>query len=823
LDTIRVGLERPLTLAEASGKLSVTAAGRTLAIAKIEMKGEAQQPRILPRTPGRFTLAGSFQSALGGKDWDPDGEVSQMTEESPGVYVLVVDLPMGQYEYKAARNGNWNENYGRNFESHGANIPLEVRQDRQVVKFVLDFNKKTLLNSINHPDSVKAPAQAPTRPKPEGPDRFPTAVLTLARPLSLTAIAKDIWVSTPEDRRRLVARRVLDDPSFLYSGTLGSLYNRRATQFKVWSPPSSRAEVLLFDRAAGGQPKVVPMVRNPQGVWSARVSGDLHGKFYQYRFQSYGESRLATDIYSHAANRPSTRSMVVDLSRTNPPAWPSKPKLRHKSQTDAVLYEIHVRDFTVRRDSGVPDRYRGKYAGLGYRGSRCQGKPTGLDYLVNLGVTDVHLLPVHNFLTGSDDEYTWGYATNLFNVPEETYSATPNDPVGVIREFKSMVSSMHKAGLRVVLDVVYNHSWPPEGKDSNFWQTVPYYYFRTNDRGDVLNESGVGNALADERPMVRKFIRDSLLYWTNEYKVDGFRFDLIGMHYPESVRDWSRAIRRVRPDAVVYGEPWTGGGPTHTGMGAQRGSGVAVFNDRFRGAFRGDLDGSGPGFAMGGSTDAAFLRKAVTGWVDFPGTESGFAGTPQESINYISAHDNLTLRDKIARAMPTADEGLRRASLRFSGAAVLLSQGVPFLEGGAQIGRTKGGNHNSYNSGDKVNAYYWDQAPAFWNVHEWYRGLIALRRGTRAFRLSTAQEVRESVRFLDTEAGTLAWTVKGQPGDRFREYLVVMRGSLTAGSLTLPQGQWQVLADGERASINPLRSSPATLSLAPLSAWVLAR
>jgi pullulanase len=552
-------------------------------------------------------------------------------------------------------------------------------------------------------------------------------------------------------------------------------------------------------------------------VWSVSVPGDWHGALYQYQFESYGVVRIAPDINGFAASADSRFSLVVDLARTNPPGGIPPTPLRHQSQTDAVLYELHIRDFTIRPESGVAPEKRGKYAGLAQAGTRVPGTDfkTGLDYLVSLGVTDVHLLPVQNFL-GKTGEYNWGYVTNLFNVPEETYSTTPGSPVGVIREFKAMVAALHRAGLRVVLDVVYNHTWPPDGKDSAFDQTVPYYYFRTDDRGYLRNESGVGNALHDERPMVRKFVRESLLYWQSEYGIDGFRFDLLGMFHPESVRDWTRALRQKRPDTILYGEPWTGGGPTRFPKGAQRGTGMAVFNDDFRNIVRGDLDGTTPGFALGGGGD---LRAAIAGG-------ASFATSPQESVNYVSAHDNLTLWDKITKSLPPNRPDLHIAAVRLALATVLLSQGVPFLEGGVEIGRTKGGNPNSYNAGDSANAFDWERATRYGEIQKYVSGLIHLRRGHRLFRLPTQPAIHAALTFLSTSTlppQTTAFTLTGQAQDSFRLYLVLLHGGITRRTLKLPPGKWHVLADHRRADTKPFATQESALTLEPLSAYVLAQ
>lgn len=813
---LRVAVEPPLTAEAMRGAFAVTRDGVGVQVASVAPGGRPERPRLYPRTPDRLVLAGTFQSELGGTDWNPDDDLTQFTLVREGVYEVVVAVQPGRHEYKIARGGNWNQNWGEEFVPGGRNMVLVVPDEVTAVRFRVDFPGKQILNSIEHPDRVRRAGTPPTRPT-GGTEAFPVAVLSLSTPVALEQLDDDWRVTGPDgEPRRVYMRGILDQPALEYGGELGSRWSPASTRFVAWSPVASSASVVL---APGPDERHVAMQRGPNGTWHAEVQGDLHGAAYQLEFVSYGKTRRTQDLHCFAATPDSKSSIVIDLDRTDPEGWPTQPERRHARQTDAVIYELHVRDFTVHSSSGVDATKRGKYAGLVQRGTRSPGLRvrTGLDYLVDLGVTDIHLLPVQNFLTSSYDEYTWGYATNLFNVPEESYAVDRHDPMGVIREFKSMVRDMHRAGLRVVLDVVYNHTWPPEGEGSAFWQTVPYWWFRTDDRGQVLNESGVGNATADERPMVRKFIRDSLLYWVREYRVDGFRFDLLGMHHPESVRDWAAAVRAERPDAILYGEPWTGGGPTHFPTGAQRGTGFAVFNDRFRGVFRGELDGATPGFVMGGGADPERLRKSVLGWIDSAqGVGDGTMDSPAETINYISAHDNLTLWDRVARSLP-ANEAHQESAVRLAGAAVLLSQGVPFLEGGAQIGRTKGGNPNSYNAGDLVNGYDWERAERFDALNAWYQGLIRLRLAHPVFRMDDAAQVRAASEFLPGPTpNTLVWTLREGP----RRYLVVLHGGLGPVTLELPSGKWGVLADGRQADATPLRTVETSARVQPLSAMV---
>jgi pullulanase len=841
-DTIRAALDAPTAPSSLEGKASVTIGGKAIKVASVGAGAPPASGSNDSVDPKKVVLPGTIQSALGDADWNPNGDVTRMTEVAPGVFEFVAAFPKGSFEYKIARGGSWAENWGAGFEKEGQNIALAVARDAQIVKFVVNFNTSTVKDSVNNPNDVKAPDSVPPRaasatPKPSN-EKVSVVALKLERPLTPDDITKFIELRIGDDLPRTVyARDALNDRPYWYTADdLGSRWTKAATTFKVWTPIAGSVELFLFDNAVDGPTSILDMKRTQNGVWSLSVPGDLHGRYYQYRIKSYNETRVAADINCFAASPDSKRSMVVDLTRTNPQDWGKAKAPSHTHSTDAVLYEMHVRDFTVDPSSGVKPELRGKYLGLTQRGTHVpnaatSGTPgttgatqkTGLDYLVDLGVTDIHLLPFQNFNPANSGVYNWGYETTLFNVPEEQYSTTPGNPTNTIKDVKTMIHALHSAKLRVVMDVVYNHTLPASGEDSAFDSTVPYYYFRTNDRGDLLNESGVGNAVNDERPMVRKYIRDSLKYWVQEYRVDGFRFDLVGMFSKATVVNLTNELRKLRPDLVLYGEPWTGGGPVRFGKGTQRGTGFAIFNDNIRSAIRGDLDGTRPGFAMGGLTAASALKKGLVGSFAYSSDISDFTESPTETINYVSAHDNLTLWDKVEKTMPDAPLDLRARAVKLSGAIVLLSQGIPFLEGGPEIGRTKGGNRNSYNSGDAINKYDWVRATQFQGVYAYYKGLIAIRKANPALRLSSAADVQRALKFLpdsSLSAAAVGFTLEGVQGP-WKRMLVILNGSRNAGDAQLPSGVWNIAANGDKAGLSSLGTASGTLKLEPLSAYVL--
>ncbi|MFU8828648.1 MAG: type I pullulanase, partial [Phycisphaerales bacterium] len=614
------------------------------------------------------------------------------------------------------------------------------------------------------------------------------------------------------------ARDVLNEPQFTaLDAELGAHWSQESTIFRTWSPVSESVNLLLFDRLDAQLPIfAVPLEHTGRGVWEVEVPGDFHGAAYQYWFRSYGQDRVTADIHSIGATADSSRSVVIDLTRTNPENWGEINPPELLQPTDEIIYEIHVRDFTV-DDRSLAPNLRGTYAGLTHRGTIGSGDGairTGLNHLEDLGVTAVHLLPVQDF-TAPPGQYNWGYWTALFNVAESNYSADASNPAQPITDLKAAIHGLHEAGIRVILDVVYNHT-STSFEFSPFDQAVPYYYFRTTIDGRLRNDAGVGNSIADERPMVRKYIGDSLEYWTREYRVDGFRFDLLGTHHPESVKEWVERIRAVRPDATIYGEPWTGGGPIYFGKGAQRGMDIAVFNDHLRNAIRGDLDGTAQGFATGPGGDVQTIRRGVMGAID------DFADHPTETVNYVSAHDNLTLWDKITLTHPEASEADKRAMHKLAHAIVLTSQGIAFIHGGADFARTKGGNHNSYNAGDEVNRFEWQRKAEYREVFEYLSGLIELRREYPELRMPDRDQVRANLRWMTQEPGAprevMAFTVGS---DQDRSLHIIYNGTATRQSVPLPEGRWHVIVDHEHAGTQSLRRLERSATLPAYSAMVL--
>ena len=627
----------------------------------------------------------------------------------------------------------------------------------------------------------------------------------------------------------LIKRGVLNDAAFIYDGDdLGHTYSPTGTKFRLWAPTVSGVDVVIYDGSEGGTGNATTLKPDKGGTWVAELPGDLKGKYYTFLLHNGSQKTEVMDPYAVGAGVNGNRALIVDLKETNPPGFAEQPRPAFGSITDAVIYEIHVRDLSMNPNAGIT--HKGKFLGLTETGTTGPGGvKTGIDHLKELGVTHVHLLPSFDFASVDEkrnDQFNWGYDPKNFNVPEGSFATDPNGPTR-IREFKQMVQALHANGLRVVMDVVYNHT---SMGASPFEAIAPTYYYRYDATGKLSNGSGTGNETASERPMMRKYIVDSVKLWASEYKVDGFRFDLMGLHDIETMKQVRTALDKIDPSIIVYGEPWTGGATPldqslRIGKGNQKGLNIAVFNDNIRNAIKGDTDGVIKGFATGAGSQQSNIQRGVAGCINYDKWIFDFCQEPGESINYVSAHDNLTLWDKINKSNPTDSEADKIRMDLLSQAIVFTSQGVPFMHGGEEMLRTKGGNHNSYNAPDSVNQLDWSRKAQYSQVFQYYKGLIELRKAHPAFRLRTADQIREHLTFLEkVPANTVAFRLTGNAGgDAWKEILVVYNPNREAASLDLPLGgQWQVAASDLKVGNGPV-AEPVSgqIEVPPISMMVL--
>lgn len=616
------------------------------------------------------------------------------------------------------------------------------------------------------------------------------------------------------------------DREYAYSGALGADYTRERTVFRFWSPVAERAEVLLYRNGEGGNPFVSAEMTCERGVWSAEISGDLHGVYYTYAVTRSGKTVETIDIYAKSAGLNGRRGMVLDLSRTDPALWSETAPVRLDSPADAVIYELHVRDFSM--DESGSFKNRGKFAAFCEEGVTNRfGDRVGLDYIADLGVTHIHLLPIFDFATVDESapQFNWGYDPQNYNVPEGSYSLDPREGLSRVRELKSLVMAAHKRGLGVVMDVVYNHTHSVE--DSPFTALFPDYYYRKTSDGTLSNGSGCGNEFASERKMASKFICDSLCYWAREYKLDGFRFDLMGLLDIKTLNRCARELRRINPDILLYGEGWTGGCSMLSERrravkrNVQRLSGIAVFSDDFRDGVKGSVFcDEDCGFVNGDSSRRELIKSALLGGVFHPEVSRPqkqlWADSPLCCVNYVEAHDNLTLFDKLRLSMPRAGIDEIKAADKLAAALVFFAQGIPFIQAGQELLRSKpavegGYDHDSYRSPDSVNSIKWDSVTGSRDVLSYYRGLIAIRREFPELRRTDPEEIRAEISFSDLSEGAFL----------LRNGRLLLAVNPSDNPQEFAAGKGLVLCDEKGADPKGIRSSRETETVPPHSVLLL--
>jgi pullulanase len=616
----------------------------------------------------------------------------------------------------------------------------------------------------------------------------------------------------------------------VYTGNdLGVTYTPAKTLFKVWAPKASNVMLRLYDAGDGGVPAdSTNLMQNDNGVWSVTITKDIKNKYYTFQvFQGGKWLAEAPDIYAHAVGVNGKRGMVVDLPSTNPAGWDKdkKPALAHFN--DIVIYEMHIRDISEDFNSGIKNK--GKFIGLTETGAKSpDGEPTGLDHIKELGVTHVHLLPSFDFNsvdeTSANPRYNWGYDPLNYNVPEGSYSTNPYDGNVRIKEFKQMVQALHKNGLRVILDVVYNHT--SDIDHSNFSQFAPGYFYRHNPDGSYSNATGCGNEVASEMPMVRKFMIESVLYWAKEYHLDGFRLDLMGVHDIATMNELSKALHMFDPTIFIYGEGWTAGAsPMPEDQRAVKKNiakvnEVAVFSDDIRDGIKGGWgDLKEKGFVSGNtglteSVKSGIIASTPNPQVDYSKvnySKAPWAAEPFQTITYESCHDDNTIWDRLKISNPDAGEADRIKMNKLAAAIVLTSQGVSFLHSGEEMLRTKEGVANSYNKPDSINEIDWSRKTKYKAVFDYYKGLIALRRTHPAFRMTSTQMISQNLKFLDSgDPGIITYQIGNNAnGDNWKNILVVLNGNTTGKTIKLPQGTWTLVANGEKIDPKGLKKGLA--------------
>lgn len=635
-------------------------------------------------------------------------------------------------------------------------------------------------------------------------------------------------------------------PSY-YGSDLELVYTPEQSVFTLWAPSADRVRLNLYASGEEGDPEEhVEMEKAGYGTWRIHIDRDLKGSFYTFQIEKNGKWLNETPgIWAKAVGINGNRAAVIDWNETNPDGWESDRSPELKMYSDIILYELHHRDFSIAPDSGIENK--GKFLALTETGTKTpEGEATGLDHLKELGVTHIHILPSFDFATVdetklNENRYNWGYDPKNYNVPDGSYSTDPANPVVRIREFKEMVKSLHQNGFRIVLDVVYNHTASTD--HSNFDLTVPGYFYRQNADGSYSNASGCGNETASEREMVRHYIIESVKFWAREYHIDGFRFDLMGIHDIETMNRLRSELLEIDPTIFVYGEGWVAAdSPLPFEQRAVKENvgqmeGIGVFNDEFRDGLKGStFDEQEPGYASG-NINGHFepVKYGIVGGTDHPQVDYGgllycnapYAGAPSQMINFVSCHDGYTLVDKLKLSVQgdhAADELIPIDKLVHT--VLLTAQGIPFIRSGEEIMQDKQGEPNSYKSPDSINRIDWSLKAKNREVFDFIRGLIALRKAHPAFRIPTVEGLQQWLRFMDTgDSGVIAYTLgEYANNDEWKEILVAYNGNRHEVEIGIPEGEWNVVCrNGQIDPEGKDRLPGGSVKIAASSALILYR
>ncbi|MBE5962553.1 MAG: type I pullulanase [Lachnospiraceae bacterium] len=630
------------------------------------------------------------------------------------------------------------------------------------------------------------------------------------------------------------------EEAFYYDGQdLGVSYTAEETAFRVWAPTASGVSLLLYREGSGENCiEKVLMEADVKGTWYVCKSGDLNGVYYTYEVMVDGVKKETIDPYAKAAGVNGKRGMILDLRTTDPDGFREEKKPEFYQMTDAVIYELHIRDLSVDESSGISKR--GKFLALTETGTKnAYGQATGLDHLKELGITHLHLMPSFDFASVDEsktdtEQFNWGYDPLNYNVPEGSYSTDPYHGEVRVKEFKQMVQALHKNGIRVVMDVVYNHTY---STDSSFERIVPGYYYRM-DGEHYTNGSGCGNETASERVMVRKFIVDSVCYWATEYHIDGFRFDLMGVHDIDTMNAVRDALNAIDPSIIIYGEGWTGG---YSGLpyekralksAAARLNGIAVFNDDMRDGLKGSVfDAKDQGFISGKQGVEENIKCSIAGGICHGGIDTGkilgpygWAGDAAQCINYVSCHDNLTLWDKLALSCKEISLEDRKRMNKLAAAIVFTSQGVPFIQAGEEFLRSKpnadhtGYDSNSYASSDATNSIKWNELHTNADIYAYYKELIAFRKKHPGFRYISPHEINQNLTFFDTGIkNVLAYQIHYEGEDMQEDLLILHNANPDTVEITLPNGKWTQCADELYTGEAPIKNDDGKICVEKIS------
>lgn len=641
------------------------------------------------------------------------------------------------------------------------------------------------------------------------------------------------------------------DKIYGYDGDLGAIYSKDKCKFILWAPTAENVQLALygdngydFDCEAK---EVYTMSKGINGTWIVEINGDFNGQFYNYLININGKISEVVDPYAKAVGVNGNRGMVIDLNTTNPEGWEKDTKPELKSATDSIIYEAHVRDLSIDETSGISNEYKGKFKALTIWDSCIPGTTvkTVVNHIKDMGFTHIHLLPAFDF--GSIDEnkleqpqFNWGYDPKNYNVPEGSYSTNPYLGDVRIKEFKEMVKALHEAGIRVVMDVIYNHTY---NLDSCLNNAVPGYYYRQDENGEYSDASACGNETASERYMFRRYMVDSVVYWAKEYHIDGFRFDLMGIHDIETMKLIREELNKIDSSIIMYGEGWTGGpSPLKEELAALKKNTykfdklqIAAFSDDCRDGVKGHVFyDEETGFVNGKDGLEETIKFAVVASTHHKDIDKEnivysnefWANEPYQTINYASAHDNYTLWDKLQISTPNCTEEELIAMNKLIAGIILTSQGISFVHAGEEMARTKEDEEgklveNSFESSDKVNKIYWDRKVKYKDLFEYYKGLISLRKEYKAFRMNTNEEIKENIHFLKkgvnfSENNLVAYIIDAKNIDiKCEKIAVIINANNKDVDVELEESNWHVMVDEKTAGneiIETIKDSKVNVS-----------
>lgn len=605
--------------------------------------------------------------------------------------------------------------------------------------------------------------------------------------------------------------------SFYYDkDDLGCVFDGEKYRFKVWSPICESMDICIYE-GNKLEPEKYQMNKEESGVWSLDFDLSVEGKYYTFNAKIDGVEREAVDPYAKLVSINGEKALILDMEKTNPDLWNETKVIKCESNTDAIIYELSIRDISIDKNSGIDEK--GRFLGLAKENTiGIDEIKTGLNHIKDLGVTHIQIMPIYDFASIDEKntcingefensrDYNWGYDPQNYNAVEGSYSSNPYNPVTRVREFKELIKAIHNNGIGVIMDVVYNHMY--EVEKSSFHKLMPGYFFRYDENGKLVDESGCGNALASEKIMVRKFIVDSVKYWAKEYKLDGFRFDLMGLLDVETMNQISSELKKINKDIIIIGEGWNMGSTLDESekaiqKNAYKMKDIAFFNDSARDGLRGEAFVEGDkGFLNFGRDKELEIKKAIVGGIRYSDyIETWGLVEPKQVVNYVECHDNHTLFDKLK--LVENDEKKIKQMCRLGTSIVLLSQGIPFLHSGQEFFRTKHGIENSYNSNDTINKIDWIRKLENLENVEYIKGLIKLRKKYDCFRLRSSEDIKEKLAFMHTSENYVAYRII----DKDKKIIVVHNASENEECIEFNKTfDFEILVDKNIAGIDSIKN-----------------